>query len=170
MIAQLVASLITQLAAVIMAVASLSAQFAAVGEWFASNHGLLATTQSEGIVNGSMSLVHQLNNLVDLDSQAATRLNTAIASSAYSAHDQATTAAAVANKVVSTTQSHIVRSTGRARRACQSLFNPLEYFKQSAWDFKSSVTVVVRLNRCQSMYHAGSTQKGVVCGVIAPPG
>ena len=35
--------------------------------------------------------------------------------------------------------------------------------------FTSSVNVVVRLNRCQSGYHVGSTQHVVVCGVIAPP-
>ena len=111
--------------------------------FLASQSLVLPASQSVIVVQGMVSaLVHQINNLTDVNQTAATKLNNAINNSGYDEEMKAKLVAAVSQKAVFNAQQLASNPRSRPRKDCQLMLNPLGMFKQSAWDYwtKDNVT------------------------------
>ena len=115
-----------------MAIEAVLAQLMYSEQFITSQSLVLKQTEADQVTEGMVAaLVHQINSIPGIDTPTATKLNLAIKASAYSEHLQRTLVAAVSSRAVTTAASLVSKGTGKPRKDCQIMINPLGYFKQS---------------------------------------
>ena len=119
-----------------MATEALLSQLMYSDKFIASHNLVLPQDEAAAVIESMVdALIHQINNMPGIDTPTATKLNTAIQQSAYKPELQGKLVAAVSARAVCTAQSLVIKSTGKPRKDCQLLMNPLGYFKQAAWAY-----------------------------------
>ena len=119
-----------------MATEALLSQLRYSEEFIASHNLVLPQNEADAVIESMVdALIHQINNMPGIDTPTATKLNTAIHQSAYKPELQGKLVAAVSARAVCTAQSLVIKSTGKPRKDCQIMMNPLCYFKQAAWAY-----------------------------------
>ena len=136
-----------------MATEALLSQLMYSDEFIASQINVLQQDKADAVIESMVdALIHQINNMPGIDTPTATKLNTAIQQSAYKPELQGKLVAAVSARAVCTAQSLVIKGTGKPRKDCQIMMNPLGYFKQTAWAYWEDPT---KTPNQKVMYMAG---------------
>ena len=136
-----------------MATEALLSQLMYSDEFIASHNLVLKQNEADAVIESMVdALIHQINNMPGIDTPTATKLNTAIQQSAYKPELQGKLVAAVSARAVCTAHSLVIKSTGKPRKDCQIMMNPLGYFKQAAWAYWEDPT---KTPNQKVMYMAG---------------